>query len=124
MLSAAHRLRHDTDIARVLKSKKGVFDAACGVKYARNNLPYSRFAVVVGTKVSKNAVDRNRVRRQYREIVRVHLSAFAPGYDVLFLTAKPALDLDYAKKESRLLRVLDKAGLLRADRPVSKDAIV
>ena len=124
MLTAAHRLRHDTDIAKVLKSKKGVFDAACGVKFAPNGLSLSRFAVVVGTKVSKNAVDRNRVRRQYREIIRLHLADLIPGYDVLLLTAKPALPLDYHEKESRILRVLRKAGLLRANTVVPKNPVI
>lgn len=124
MLSAAHRLRNETDIAKALKSKKGSFDAACGVKMVPNGLPVSRFTVVVGTKVSKNAVDRNRIKRQYREIIRLLLADIAPGYDVLFLTAKPALDLDYHEKRDRLVRVLRKAGLLRANLAVSKDAVV
>lgn len=124
MLSAAYRLRHDTDIAKVLKSKKGAFDAACGVKYVANGLPHSRFAVVVGSKVSKNAVDRNRVRRQYREIIRLHLAELAPGYDVIFLTAKPALALNGKEKAARLLRVLTKAGILRSNSAVSKNPVV
>lgn len=124
MLTAPHRLRLDTDIAKVLKSKKGAFDPVCGVKYAANGISRSRFAVVVGTKVSKNAVDRNRVRRHYREIIRLHLPELAHGYDVLLLTSKPALNLDYHEKESRLLRVLRKAGLLRADSAVPKNTVV
>lgn len=113
MFSNEHRLRKETDIQRVMKSKKGVFDAVCGVKFAPNNLAHSRFAIVVGTKVSKNAVDRNRIRRQYREIIRAHLVQILPGYDVMLLTSKPSLPLDYAAKHTRLLGVLGKAGLLR-----------
>ncbi len=112
MLAKDFRLRHEKDIARVLKSKAGAFDTACGVKVVKNTLASSRFAVVVGTKVSKRAVDRNRIRRQYREIVRSMMKEIKPGFDVIFLTAKPALDLDYRQKEAKLRSTLHRAKLL------------
>lgn len=112
MLSKDHRLRHETDIAKVLKSKAGAFDNACGVKVKKNDLAVSRFAVVVGTKVSKKAVDRNRIRRQYREIIRSMMSAIKPGFDVILLTAKPSLELDYHQKEAKLRSTLHRAKLL------------
>ncbi len=112
MLDKAHRLRNDKDIAKVLKSKAGAFDNACGVKVVKNGLELSRFAVVVGTKVSKKAVDRNRIRRHYQEIIRLSLSQIKPGFDVLLLTAKPALTLDYHEKEAKLRSTLHRAKLL------------
>lgn len=124
MLTMQHRLRHDQDIARTLRAKLSVFDDACGAKVTPNKQKHSRFAVVVGTKVSKSAVVRNRIRRQYREIIRLLLPRILPGYDVLLLTSKLAIDLDYHEKESRLLRVLTKAKLLRPDSAVSKNIVV
>ena len=112
MLAKDFRLRHEKDIARTLKSKAGAFDTACGVKAVKNNLTASRFAVVVGTKVSKKAVDRNRIRRQYREIVRSMMKEIKPGFDVILLTAKPALELDYHQKETKLRSALHRAKLL------------
>lgn len=128
MFPAENRLRNDKDIARVLKSKAGAFDVICGVKMAKNNLTVSRFAIVVGTKVSKRAVKRNYLRRQYREIVMDKLAEITPGYDVLLLVSKSALELEYLEKENRLLRTLRKAKLLApphvANRPVSKNLVV
>lgn len=135
MFPQQHRLRKDLDVMRTLKSKRGVFDVACGIKYFPNGTEYSRFTVVVGSKVHKSAVKRNHVRRQYREIIRLHLAQIAPGYDIALLTSKPALELDYRQKEERLLRVLGKAGLLVSnvsaspsrdvtDSGVSKDTLV
>lgn len=112
MLSAQYRLRKSMEIARVLKSKLGAFDSACGVKMAKNGLEVSRFAVVVGTKVSKKAVDRNRIRRQYRDILQKSIKEIKPGFDVLLLTAKPAIGLDYAEKEKKLRSTLYRAKLL------------
>jgi len=113
-MNSEHRLRKDLDIAKVLKSKKGVFDSACGMKFVKNDKPISRFAIIVSTKVSKNAVDRNRIRRQYKEILTKQLPAIATGYDVLLLASKPALKLDFAEKETKFLYVLRKSGLLKA----------
>lgn len=111
MFSKPYRLRKEKDILRTLKGKS-VFDAACGVKFKKNGTEQSRFAIVTGKKVHKSAVKRNRIRRQYSEILRLHLSDIAAGYDMVFLTSKQALDLTYQEKEERLLRVLKKAGLL------------
>lgn len=128
MFPAENRLRNDKDIARVLKSKAGAFDPVCGVKMAKNNLTVSRFAIVVGTKVSKRAVKRNYQRRQYREIITKKLAEITPGYDVLLLVSKPALELEYLEKENRLLRTLRKAKLLAPSNtthsPVPKNPVV
>lgn len=111
MLPVAHRLKKDTDISRVLKSRTGVFDVACGVKFAKNDLGVSRFAIMVGSKVSKNAVDRNRVRRQYREIIQAFLPQIKTGFDVLLLTSKPVLELDFQQKQTKLHTILKKGDL-------------
>lgn len=112
MFKQKNRLKKDADIKRVVKSGRGVFDPYCGLKYLQNGLDESRFTVVVGLKVNKKAVDRNRIRRQYREIIRLRLDQMKKGYDVVFLTSKQALDIDYQEKEERLVKVLKKSGLI------------
>lgn len=112
MLSAQNRLRHDQDFKAVFASGKSVFDPMCGIKFAKNKHEFSRFAVVVGTKVSKSAVVRNRVRRQYRAILRENLAKIAPGFDVMLLTSKPAILPTSAEKKDKLMAVFKKARLL------------
>lgn len=112
MLPREYRLHSKKDIEHVLKVKRGVFDPICGVKLAPNNLGISRFAIVVGIKVSKSSVVRNRVRRQYREIVHDKLVKIAPGFDVMLLASKAAIDLPYEQKKERLLKVFKRAKLL------------
>lgn len=114
MFSDKNRLRNDKDVERALKSKKSVFDSAAGLKYVANGRPDNRVTVVVGTKVSKLAVDRNRVKRQYREIIRLLFPVLKPGHDMIILVSKPALALDYEQKRERLTKVFQKSGLLLA----------
>lgn len=112
MFAQKNRLKKDVDIKRVVKDGKSVFDSVCRVRYLQNRLPESRFLVVVGLKISKSAVVRNRIRRQYQEIVRLNQTFIRPGYDIVFLCSKSAMTADYHEKNSRLLGVLKKARLL------------
>jgi ribonuclease P protein component len=45
----------------------------------------SRFAFVISNKVSKLAVQRNRIKRAMREAVRYNMSNVKKGYDVIYL---------------------------------------
>ncbi len=112
MLPQGHRLHKETDIKTLFANGKSVFDVYCGFKYRKNNLPVSRFAVVVGLKVSKRALERNRIRRQLREIIRLRLDVLKPGYDVLVLVRPDSLGQTYETLESHLVAGLKKAGIL------------
>lgn len=112
MLTKENRLRRDQDFKRVFSKGRSVFDGACGIKFEKNTLKNSRFAVVIGTKVSKSAVKRNRVRRQYQEILRLNLEKIIPGFDVILLCGPASLELEYEQKEARLMAVLKKARLI------------
>jgi ribonuclease P protein component len=111
MFKQKNRLKKKLEVQGTVKKGKSVFDPVCGIKFLKNDLDESRFAVVVGLKVHKSAVKRNRVKRQYREVVRLHLDSIKPGFDVVLLTSAKALELTYVQKEERLLAVLRKAGL-------------
>lgn len=111
MFSQKYRLRSEKDILRVLRSRQSVFDAACGVKYAKNDLSHPRFVIVISTKVSKLAVERNRARRQYREICKEFLGDM-PSCDIGLIVSRPALELDYWQKREKLKRVFLKAKLI------------
>ncbi|TAK04161.1 ribonuclease P protein component [Patescibacteria group bacterium] len=112
MLPAQNRLRHEKDIKALFSEGKGVFDALCGLKYRKNGLGSSRFAVVVGTKVSKNAVDRNRVRRRIRSVLEARLALIKPGFDVAFLTRPGVTKKDFAAIEAAVVSSLKRAKLL------------
>ncbi len=113
MLPREHRLRHDRDIKTLFSKGKGVFDGALGLKYRKNDGGVSRFAVVVGGKVSKNAVERNRIRRKIREGLHARLSRIASGYDVIVMARPEAARKKNPELEANLERLLKKTPLLR-----------
>ena len=112
MLPQTHRLRKEKDIKALVKSGKSVRGVLCGIRYRKNDLKSSRFAVVVGVKVSKKAVERNRLRRQIRAVIHEQVKAFAGGYDVAILIRSVALGKKAEELEKDVIKTLKKTPLL------------
>jgi ribonuclease P protein component len=112
MLKAQHRLRKTKEIELVMKRGKGVYGSGLGAKALKNKLDYSRFAFVVGIKVSKAAVKRNQIRRRMREIVRLNFDKIQPGFDVMIMARPGAKKFDYEELEKNLIAALKKLRLL------------
>lgn len=95
-----------------MKRGKGVYGGRVGVRALKNELNHSRFAFVVGIKVSKAAVKRNQIRRRMREIIRSNFKSIKPGYDIM-LMARPGVEkLDFLELEKSLMAALKKLRLL------------
>ena len=54
-----------------------------------------------------HAVHRNRLRRQLREIYRLHEAQFARGYDIVVVARTRAIGADYAALEQELLEKIN-----------------
>jgi len=112
MLPQAHRLRLEKDIKTLFARGKSVFGSYVGMKFRPNSLSVSRFAVVVGVKVSKKAVVRNRLKRQVRAIIHEDLKKIAPGHDILFFLKAPVVGVPFEDLQKEVLSSLKKAKLL------------
>lgn len=89
MLSKKHRLGKTSDVQKVFARGRAFFSPLLTIKF----LPHPsghRFTVVVSTKVSKKAVERNRLKRHLREFVRLNLEKFKPGDYAVVLKPKAA----------------------------------
>lgn len=91
MLSKKSRLVGASNFTKVQREghvyQSGNFGMAV---VTRNDNDPSRFAFVVSSKVAKEAVDRNRIKRVISEAVRLSLLEIKPGLDVVFL-ARPTI---------------------------------
>jgi len=73
-----------------------------------------KIAINVGIKVSKKAVERNRAKRQIREVIRLLMedSMLKTGF-YLFFDAKPNIkEKDYSEISQEVKVLLNKAGVL------------
>ena len=80
-------------------------------QYSRDDL---KIGFVVGVKISKSAVKRNRVKRQMREVVRLLLKEgkLKTGFMIAIMAKKEILDQEYAAIEADVESILKKIGIL------------
>lgn len=114
MLAKKHRLTDTNDFKKVQKEGKVFQSADFGIAFFdRQDDDPSRFGFVVSTKISKDASDRNRIRRAMSEAVRTSALDIKNGLDIVFLaklsvarspTDKIMRDVKSALKEGGLTK--------------------
>lgn len=77
----------------------------------------SQVGLVIGKKVSKSAVKRNRLRRRLREILRPLCPNLKPGYRLLLISKPNLLTYKWPELQAEVHRLLQKAGLLVSPSP-------
>jgi len=70
MLKKENRLKKKKDFEKVFKEGKSFKNNFLIVKINENNLNFPRFGFVVSKKVSNKSVERNKIKRRLREIVK------------------------------------------------------
>lgn len=103
MLKPEQRLRKQKDIETVYQSGRKAHSQFVRIIFTTAGQPESRFAVVVSQKVSKNATDRNMVKRRIRSVVQELMPRFAKSYDVIVIAQPKSLTLTY----EHLFQVID-----------------
>ena len=72
-----------------------------------NNLERYRFGVSVGKKVC-NAVNRNKLKRQVRNILDYHKNLYSKSKDYIIIVRKSSLNERYSILEENLVKLLEK----------------
>jgi len=113
MLAKRNRLNKKKDFERVFRKGKGLKEDFLILKMAENHSFQSRFGFIVGTKISKKAVLRNKLKRRLRELVRGKIEKIKKGFDMI-LIAQPGLEnRDFWELEEILTKIFSRAKLLK-----------
>lgn len=80
--------------------------------YRRTNRAECRIGFSI-TKKFGNAVQRNRIKRQLREILRLQYNQLKNGYDIIFVVRKEARGASYQMLEGAVYNLLRRGKLFK-----------
>ncbi len=101
------------DFAKI-KNRSGLWSKGMYLKAksTKNNIPLSRFGIVVGSNVSKKAVERNKIKRILRDIIRKNINNIKNGFDIIIITNPQINKKDYQEVEKDVLSALKNIKLI------------
>ena len=113
MLSHKYRFHGHGSLRYLYRNGDTTRNRTLLVKYCENkHRPQSRVAIVVGKKVSKSAVKRNRIRRRIFEVVRSEWLSIKTHQDISITVFTPEfLTMTAAEVEASVIGVLKQAHL-------------
>ncbi len=104
-----HRLRKHADYQRVYREGRKQFSSSMSYFYAVRPADSlvscgPRVGLTAG-KVLGNAVERNRIKRRMRDIVRRRIAIVGANVDIVLHPRKSVLTMDFARLESEVTRI-------------------
>ena len=113
MFKKQFRLTRDKEFEKVFKKGKTSYNQFLGIKTIANNLDNNRFGIIVSTKVSKKAVERNKIKRRLREILKKYQENLNFGYDVVLITLPRSKEASFQELNEAVFFSLNKLKLLK-----------
>lgn len=102
MLARQFRLSKEKDFKKIFKFGKFVRAGVFSLKILANNLENNRYGIVISSKVSKKAVERNKLKRQFRAAIRELDGQIVRGFDLIIMVFPSALGKEYRFIKSEL----------------------
>ena len=106
MLNKKYRITKKEDFTEINKKGKKIGSSHFIIKFTQNSLGYSRYGIIISTKISKKAVERNKIKRQLREIIRINYDTLPQGYDIVIYTKKNICNVLFHELEKEILKSL------------------
>jgi len=90
MFPKKNRLRKNNDFQSVFKQGKIISNELFFLKFKKNNLGFTRFGFIIGTKITNKATQRNKIKRRLREAAKKSLEKIKSNVDIIII-AKPEI---------------------------------
>jgi ribonuclease P protein component len=111
MLGQKNRLTKKKDFDSVFKQGQSFKQGFLYLKIKKNKLASSRFGFIVSKKFSKKAVERNKIKRRLREIIKEELVKIKKPVDVI-IVVNPGTENDFKKLEETINKLFKAADLI------------
>ncbi len=113
-----YRLRKNERFQEIRKKGRSYGSSALILNTLPNDLPYSRFGFSVSARLG-GAVERNRIKRRLREIMRLRMAHIRSGWDLVLIARMPSKTADYHELDAICARLLGRARLfVNDDEPI------
>ncbi len=112
MFSKKQRLCKQKEIEAVFNGRISAYGQIFGLKAIDSPLKQSRYTVIIGTKVSKLAVERNRIKRIVKNILKKHDPEMKKIVDCVIITLKPAKNQTSVEIEKAIENLLKRTRLI------------
>lgn len=107
-----YRLRFNKDFQYTYKRGKSLGHSLLVMIYRKNNIKNTRIGFSISKKFG-NAVKRNKIKRQLREILTKELDNLKNGYDIIFVVRKNAQNAAFSKLEKAVYNLIRRANLYK-----------
>jgi len=114
MLKKELRIRKQKEFDNIFKRGAYFSEKFLGLKVVENKLEISRFGFIVSNKISKKAVERNRIKRLLREAVRLKLKQdkIKSGFDAIFIFRGKEVKKSFDEINTVVENLLKRSGLV------------
>ncbi len=111
MLNKKNRLTKKKEIDLVFKKGKSGYNKYFGIKIVENRLGSSRVAIIIGLRVSRKAVTRNKVKRRITHILKQEFPDLKSTYDIVVVVLPPTINLNFQELKYSIHSNFSKLGV-------------
>jgi ribonuclease P protein component len=105
------RIKKSTDFGKIFQTGKTITGRFVFLKTKKTKNKNCRLCFVVGSRVSKKAIERNKAKRRIRGIVADIYLGLMPDYDIVIVAKKEILGRKYAEIKDDIIKTLKEAKL-------------
>jgi ribonuclease P protein component len=113
MLPQENRLKRKKEFEAVFKGGRIVRGNNFFLKFLANGTDKTKVGFVVSKKISKKAVERNKVKRRLREAIRLKKKEIKQGFSIIIMTTPSIKGLTFKEIQKEADILLEKGGLVK-----------
>lgn len=106
-----HRIRKNEEFQQIIKLKKAISNSTFVIYYDNKKEEDCRVGISVSKKMG-NAVERNKIKRQLRMMIKESINLKTYPFDIIVITKKHFLENNYAINKKILEKILKKVTII------------